>query len=408
MMANTWQGEFPWQNLLLDKHLRTSPVRSFPPNGYGLYDMAGNVWEWTADFFTPRHPDEAEHSCCAPRNPRVLSPDGSYQLGRPGATIPRRVTKGGSHLCAPNYCHRYRPAARQGEAVDTSTGHIGFRCVSRPGAPPSVVHALSLGQGRARCIAPACGSGCATPGHARPGKVSGTWRPSGPGREDEMGSVIGQILPYAVAVAVSPVPIIAVILMLFSARAGANGPPSWVAGWWASLAVSVIVLVFSGVAGLGTGATPTWVALLELVLGVAAAAAGLGEARRPATGRDRRAVAQVAAGGRPDDPGHGIRHGRPAVRRQPQEPHPHRGRGARHRAGGPLGHGYRHRGASCSSSSARPASRVPVLYYRLGGPPARARLTPAKAWLGENNSAVMAVLCLIFGVVLIGKGIGAL
>jgi len=136
MMANTWQGEFPWQNLLLDKHLRTSPVRTFPPNGYGLYDMAGNVWEWTADFFTPRHPDEAEHSCCAPRNPRVLNPDGSYQVGQPGETIPRRVTKGGSHLCAPNYCHRYRPAARQGEAVDTSTGHIGFRCIIRPGSGP--------------------------------------------------------------------------------------------------------------------------------------------------------------------------------------------------------------------------------------------------------------------------------
>jgi formylglycine-generating enzyme required for sulfatase activity len=132
MMANTWQGEFPWQNLLLDKHMGTSPVKTFPPNGYGLYDMAGNVWEWTSDFFTPRHPDEAEHSCCAPRNPRVLSPDGSYEVGRPGETIPRRVTKGGSHLCAPNYCHRYRPAARQGEAVDTSTGHIGFRCIVRP------------------------------------------------------------------------------------------------------------------------------------------------------------------------------------------------------------------------------------------------------------------------------------
>jgi formylglycine-generating enzyme required for sulfatase activity len=135
MMANTWQGEFPWQNLELDGYVGTSPVKTFPPNGYGLYDMAGNVWEWTADFFTPRHPDAAEHSCCAPRNPRVLAPDGSYEVGRPGETIPRRVTKGGSHLCAPNYCHRYRPAARQGEAVDTSTGHIGFRCIVRAAAP---------------------------------------------------------------------------------------------------------------------------------------------------------------------------------------------------------------------------------------------------------------------------------
>ena len=127
--ANTWQGQFPWQNLLLDRFEGTSPVKRFPPNGFGLYDMAGNVWEWTADFFAPRHSDEPEHRCCTPRNPRVSSPDQSYDVGAPGAHIPRRVTKGGSHLCAPNYCLRYRPAARQGEAVDTSTCHIGFRCV---------------------------------------------------------------------------------------------------------------------------------------------------------------------------------------------------------------------------------------------------------------------------------------
>jgi formylglycine-generating enzyme len=129
MMANTWQGEFPWQNLMLDRYERTSPVERFPTNGYGLFDMAGNVWEWTADFFTPSHPGEADHPCCAPRNPRVSSPDHSYELGAPDAHIPRRVTKSGSHLCAPNYCLRYRPAARQGEAVDTTTSHIGFRCI---------------------------------------------------------------------------------------------------------------------------------------------------------------------------------------------------------------------------------------------------------------------------------------
>jgi len=131
MMANTWQGEFPWQNLELDGFVGTSPVKTFPPNGYGLYDMAGNVWEWTSDFFTSAHPNEEEHPCCAPRNPRVTSPDQSLYVDEPGAHIPRRVTKGGSHLCAPNYCLRYRPAARQGEAVDTSTAHIGFRCVLR-------------------------------------------------------------------------------------------------------------------------------------------------------------------------------------------------------------------------------------------------------------------------------------
>jgi formylglycine-generating enzyme len=136
MMANTWQGEFPWDNYLLDGFERTSPVKSFPANGYGLFDMAGNVWEWTSDFFTTAH-TPADHPCCTPRNPRVLVPDGSFDFGAPGAHIPRRVTKGGSHLCAPNYCLRYRPAARQGQAVDSTTSHIGFRCVSHPLDPPS-------------------------------------------------------------------------------------------------------------------------------------------------------------------------------------------------------------------------------------------------------------------------------
>ena len=133
MMANTWQGEFPWQNLKLDGYEGTSPVGSFPPNGYGLYDMGGNVWQWTCDFFTPRHPEDVEHPCCAPSNPRVTSPEeGTFAIGQPGGSIPRRVMKGGSHICAPNYCLRYRPAARQAEMVDTSTGHIGFRCIVRP------------------------------------------------------------------------------------------------------------------------------------------------------------------------------------------------------------------------------------------------------------------------------------
>jgi formylglycine-generating enzyme len=133
MMANTWQGEFPWQNLLEDRYERTSPVRSFPPNGYGLYDMAGNVWEWTIDYYAPRHSDDMTHACCGPSvNPRVTSPDLSYSLGQPGEQFPRRVVKGGSHVCAPNYCLRYRPAARQAQAIDTSMGHLGFRCIVRP------------------------------------------------------------------------------------------------------------------------------------------------------------------------------------------------------------------------------------------------------------------------------------
>ena len=131
LLANTWQGAFPWQNLALDGYEGTAPVGSYPPNGYGLFDMAGNVWEWTSDFFTPHHPEAAETACCVPHNPRVVSPEGSFRAGEPGAQIPRRVLKGGSHLCAPNYCLRYRPAARQGETVETSTGHIGFRCIVR-------------------------------------------------------------------------------------------------------------------------------------------------------------------------------------------------------------------------------------------------------------------------------------
>jgi formylglycine-generating enzyme len=112
-MANTWQGEFPWQNLRDDRCEGTSPVGAFPAGGYGLYDMTGNVWEWTCEPFVAA---PAASPCCGPD---------------PGGDIPRRVIKGGSHLCAPNYCLRYRPAARQGEAVDTSTGHIGFRCIVR-------------------------------------------------------------------------------------------------------------------------------------------------------------------------------------------------------------------------------------------------------------------------------------
>jgi formylglycine-generating enzyme len=132
-MANTWQGHFPWQNLKTDRYEGTSPVGSFPPNGYGLFDMTGNVWEWTSDYFRPRHPDDVDKPCCVPRNPRVPDPDASFGVGQPGAHIPRKVIKGGSHLCAPNYCLRYRPAARQTETVDTSTAHIGFRCIIRSG-----------------------------------------------------------------------------------------------------------------------------------------------------------------------------------------------------------------------------------------------------------------------------------
>jgi sulfatase modifying factor 1 len=134
-MANTWQGEFPWQNLKLDGFEGTSPVGRFPANGYGLYDMCGNVWEWTCDFFTAGHAEAEGRACCEPRNLHVASAVASVSPDQHGGHIPRRVIKGGSHLCAPNYCLRYRPAARQGETIDTSTSHIGFRCIVRAQRP---------------------------------------------------------------------------------------------------------------------------------------------------------------------------------------------------------------------------------------------------------------------------------
>jgi sulfatase modifying factor 1 len=132
-VANTWQGAFPHQNLVSDGYQRTSPVTAYPPNGYGVHDMIGNVWEWTTDWYAPRHQADAPKACCIPENPRGGKEESSYDPYQPEIKIPRRVIKGGSHLCAPNYCRRYRPAARHAEPVDTSTNHVGFRCVVRMG-----------------------------------------------------------------------------------------------------------------------------------------------------------------------------------------------------------------------------------------------------------------------------------
>jgi formylglycine-generating enzyme required for sulfatase activity len=134
-VANTWQGNFPLQNLNQDGYERTSPVKAFPTNGYGLCDMIGNVWEWTSDWYAPRHEADAPKACCIPENPRGGREEQSYDPSQPNIKIPRKVLKGGSHLCAPNYCRRYRPAARHAEPIDTSTSHVGFRCVARSPAP---------------------------------------------------------------------------------------------------------------------------------------------------------------------------------------------------------------------------------------------------------------------------------
>lgn len=116
LMANTWQGAFPYRNDGALGWVGTSPVGTFAPNGFGLLDMIGNVWEWTTTRYAPRHTAHPEVSGCCP-------PPG-------GDPAVNQVLKGGSHLCAPEYCHRYRPAARSPQSQDSSTTHIGFRCVA--------------------------------------------------------------------------------------------------------------------------------------------------------------------------------------------------------------------------------------------------------------------------------------
>ena len=130
-IANTWQGRFPYENTEVDGYTRTSPVGSFPENGYGLFDMAGNVWEWTDDWYTDRPGKLVEHSCCAPADPRGAPMERSFDQRQRETPIPRKVLKGGSHLCTPQYCYRYRPAARQPQMIDTGMSHLGFRRILR-------------------------------------------------------------------------------------------------------------------------------------------------------------------------------------------------------------------------------------------------------------------------------------
>ncbi|MFC0205749.1 formylglycine-generating enzyme family protein [Novosphingobium soli] len=133
MLANYWQGLFPFANQMLDGWERTSPVGTYPANGYGLFDMIGNTWEWTRDWWSdkPEVARKKSGSCCALSNPRGARLKDSFDPAQPQVRIGRKVLKGGSHLCAANYCQRYRPAARHPEMIDTSTSHIGFRCVRR-------------------------------------------------------------------------------------------------------------------------------------------------------------------------------------------------------------------------------------------------------------------------------------
>ena len=128
-LANFWHGDFPWRHD--HGYGSTAPVGSYPANGYGLHDMAGNVWEWTSDWWSPRHPARAEESCCVPSTSPRPTIEGSYDPAQPQFRIPRKVIKGGSFLCADSYCQRYRPAARRPQMIDTGMSHIGFRCVTR-------------------------------------------------------------------------------------------------------------------------------------------------------------------------------------------------------------------------------------------------------------------------------------
>ena len=127
--AHYWHGDFPWR--ADSGYGTTAPVGSYPPNGYGLADMAGNVWEWTDDWYVEtRFADLAP--CCAPRDPRGGAPEESLDPRQPQFRMPRKVIKGGSFLCADSYCLRYRPAARRPQMIDTGMSHIGFRCAAEP------------------------------------------------------------------------------------------------------------------------------------------------------------------------------------------------------------------------------------------------------------------------------------
>ena len=128
-LANYWHGDFPWRHD--EGYGVRSPVGLYPPNGYGLHDMAGNVWEWTADWYADRGTDDADEPCCVPVTPHGGQLEDSYDPAQPQFQIPRKVIKGGSYLCADSYCLRYRPAARRPQMIDTGMSHIGFRCVNR-------------------------------------------------------------------------------------------------------------------------------------------------------------------------------------------------------------------------------------------------------------------------------------
>jgi formylglycine-generating enzyme required for sulfatase activity len=131
-MCNTFTGDFPYRNTAADGFAGVAPVKSFPPNGYGLYDMAGNVWQWTADLYRADAHEQSLKQSGQSGQPCCVNPTGPTECFNPTEAVPNtleRVTKGGSYLCNVNYCESYRPVARRGTPPDTGTEHIGFRCV---------------------------------------------------------------------------------------------------------------------------------------------------------------------------------------------------------------------------------------------------------------------------------------
>jgi formylglycine-generating enzyme required for sulfatase activity len=122
--VNVWDGDFPDRNTRIDGFVRTAPVKTYPPNGYGLYEITGNVWEWCADWY------RADAYARVDSTKVLTDPKGPDDYWDPGDPLsPKRVIRGGSFLCHPAYCESYRPAARRGQSVDTGMSHLGFRCV---------------------------------------------------------------------------------------------------------------------------------------------------------------------------------------------------------------------------------------------------------------------------------------
>ena len=344
MMANTWQGEFPWQNLMRDGYAGTSPVGVVPAQR--LRPVRHDRQRVGVDVRRRRTPTTARRGRAA--RPREA-----------GEHIPRRVIKGGSHLCAPNYCLRYRPAARQFEAVDTSTGHIGFRCVRLATVADAIGQVLSLGRRRRAEPDPDHRRRADARHAARPRQRAGVRarldrrprvrRHDRPGRSPAAPAQRGR-------------------------RAGHLGRACS-----SSCSASLLLLV----------AVRQW----------------RGRPRRARRRRCRSGCGRSTT----FTPGRSLGDRGRAVRHQPEEPAAHgRRRGSRSprpAADAGAAGGRARRVRPRRARSARPCRSA--LYFVLGDRATRL-LDDLKTWMAANNAAIMAVLCLVIGAKLIGDGISGL